>query len=314
MNPRLAVLAAAQGGVFSRGQALRCGYTAEQIRDRLTSRAWVRIRHGQYAEPIDLSSLTPSERRRSVHRRQLHAVMNSRRRGSVAASHQSAVLLHGLPDWGLPLDEVHINRLDDHGAGRSIGVREHVGKVPAEDLTLVDGRFATTVPRAVVETACIASFEAAVVVADAAARIHRISAEVWARLLTTVEFWPGSPTARAAFAFMNPLSESVGESRLRILMENHGLPKPELQVEFHDAQGFVARVDFHFPAYGVVVEFDGMVKYADASAQVLIQEKVREDRLRALGLQVIRATWADLASPNRLITHIRGALSLATAA
>jgi very-short-patch-repair endonuclease len=235
--------------------------------------------------------------------------MNSRRNGSVAVSHQSALVLHGLPDWGLSLDEVHVNRLDSHGAGRSIGVREHVGKVPSEDLAVVNGRLATTVPRSVVETACTASFEAAVVVADEAARTHRISEQDWARLLETIEFWPGSPTARAALAFMNPLSESVCESRLRVLMSNHDLPTPELQVEFHDTRGFVARVDFHFPAYGVVVEFDGMMKYADASAQVLIQEKVREDRLRALGLQVVRATWADLASPDRLMTHLRRALS-----
>jgi hypothetical protein len=77
---------------------------------------------------------------------------------------------------------------------------------------------------------------------------------------------------------MDPLSESVGESRLRVLMHAYGLPAPELQVEIHDADGFVARVDFFVREYGVVVEFDGMVKYGGGSASVLIQEKTREDR------------------------------------
>jgi hypothetical protein len=274
----LVLVAAAQGGVFSRRQALNCGSTPEQIREHLVCGRWERVRHGQYAEVHDSATLTPWERRRAGHRRGIHAAVNSRRPGSVAVSHQSALVLHGLPDWGLSLDAVHLTRLDDRGGSRGAGVQEHVGRLSAQDLALADGRTVTTVPRAVIETACTSSFEAAVVVADAAARAHGIAEGVWPRLLGEVEFWPGSPTARQALSFMDPLSESVGESRLRVLMHAYGLPAPELQVEIHDADGFVARVDFFVREYGVVVEFDGMVKYGGGSASVLIQEKTREDR------------------------------------
>ncbi len=209
----------------------------------------------------------------------------------------------------MSLDDVHLTRLDERGGGRAAGVAEHVGRMSAQDLTLTDGRPVAGIPRAVVETACTSSFEAAVVVADAAVREHRIAEEAWTRLLRVVEFWPGSPTARAALNFMDPLSESVGESRLRVLMHNHGLPAPQLQTVFQDADGFVARVDFFFPEYGVVVEFDGLLKYGSGSASVLVQEKTREDRLRALGLRVIRTTWADLADPDRVAARIRRALT-----
>lgn len=43
----------------------------------------------------------------------------------------------------------------------------------------------------------------------------------------------------------------------------------------------------------VVVEFDGMLKYENPAD--LAAEKLREDRLRALGYEVVRLTWADLA-------------------
>jgi hypothetical protein len=310
----LALVAAAQGGVFSRRQALECGSTPDQIREHLARGRWERVRHGQYAEVRDAAALTPWERRRAAHRRLVHAVVNSRRPGSVAVSHQSALVLHGLPDWGMSFEDVHLTRLDDRGGCRCAGVQEHVGRLSAQDLTRTDGRPATAVPRAVAETACTSSFEAAVVVADAATRTRRIAEEDWARVLAEVEFWPGSPTARAALSFMNPLSESVGESRLRVLMHTYGLPAPELQVEFHDRGGFVARVDFFVREYGVVVEFDGLTKYADGSASVLIQEKLREDRLRALGLRVIRATWSDLASPDGVVARIQQALTSRTAA
>ena len=166
-------------------------------------------------------------------------------------------------------------------------------------------------PRALVETACTTSFEAAVVAADVVLREGSVDPEELRRLLTVIEFWPGSPTARAALQFASPLSESVGESRMRVLMHRFGLPEPELQAEFFDSDGFVARVDFHFPSYNTVVEFDGMLKYGGASPEVLIREKRREDRLRALGLQVVRSTWADFNRPEHLAAAIRQAFARA---
>jgi len=129
------------------------------------------------------------------------------------------------------------------------------------------------------------------------------------RLLRATEFWPGSPTARSAIGFGDGRSESVGESRLRVLMYNHGLPTPVLQAVYFDEDGFVARVDFDFEEYETVVEFDGLLKYAGGSPEVLAREKAREDRLRALGLQVVRTTWADLDHPSRTASRIRSAFA-----
>ena len=311
MNPKLKLIAEGQGGVFSRRQALASGYTPRQIVQRLGDGRWDQIRRGQYAERLDLTALPPWEHQRSTHIRAIHAVVNSLRAGTVVVSHQSALALHGLPLWGLDLTRVHVTRADDRAGGLVAGVQHHLGGLAPVDLTHADGLPLTTVPRALVETACSTSFEAAVVAADVVLREGPVDAEELRRLLTVIEFWPGSPTARAALQFASPLSESVGESRMRVLMHRFGLPEPELQAEFFDSDGFVARVDFHFPSYNTVVEFDGKLKYGGASPEVLIREKRREDRLRALGLQVVRSTWADFNRPEHLAATIRQAFARA---
>jgi hypothetical protein len=269
------------------------------------------VRHGQYAERVDLSHLAPWDQRIWRHRRLTHAVLNSMSPATVAVSHQSALVLHGVPVWNLDLSEVQLSRLAGRRAGLIARVRHHRGRLEAADLTEIDGLIATTLSRALVETACTTSFESAVVSLDAAVHSGLVSTATMLRMLDVVEFWPGSPTARAALAFCDQRSESVGESRLRVLVHNQGLPAPMLQVVFMDADGFVARVDFYFSDLLTVVEFDGLLKYAGGSPEVLVEEKLREDRLRALGVEVVRITWADLDRPAEVAARIRRAFTRA---
>ncbi|HEY3509384.1 hypothetical protein [Kribbella sp. NPDC051137] len=111
------------------------------------------------------------------------------------------------------------------------------------------------------------------------------------------------PDARAAAQFADGRSESVGESRFRVLMANHGLPAPELQVEIRDDHGRqIARVDF-LVAGVLVIEFDGALKYADGPGAV-VAEKWREGRLRERGDGVLRFGWADLNRPHETAARI----------
>jgi hypothetical protein len=309
VNQRLRLIAQQQGGVFSRRQALASGCTHEQIVRNLRNGNWDQIRRGQYAEALDLSGLPPWERVRTTHLRQVHAVMNAMRPGSVAVSHQSALVLHGLPIWGLDLSHVHVTQLDGRSGGAVAGVQHHLGALTDADLGVVDGLLATGVGRASLESACTASFEVGVIGVDAALRAGHLGEDDVRRLRSVMAFWPGSVAAREALSFGDGLSESVGESRLRVLMYEHGLPRPRLQTEYYDRFGFVARVDFDFDEYVTVVEFDGALKYGGGSPEVLIREKRREDRLRALGLAVVRTDWSDLDHPAQLAANIRHVLN-----
>ncbi|GAA3119975.1 hypothetical protein JOF29_006459 [Kribbella aluminosa] len=300
MNQRLRLIAQQQGGVFSRRQALASGCTHEQIVRCLRDGSWEQVRRGQYAEMLDLTGLPPWERARLLHLRQVHAVVNAMRPRSVAVSHQSALVLHGLPIWGLDLSRVHVTRVDGRSGGVVAGVQHHLGVLTDADLSVVNGLLVTSMARATLESACTTSFEVGVVGVDAALRAGCLGEDEVRRLRCATAFWPGSAAARKALLFGNGLSESVGESRLRVLMYEHGLPRPRLQTEYYDRLGLIARVDFDFDGYETVVEFDGALKYGGGSPEVLIREKRREDRLRARGLSVIRTDWSDFDHPAEL--------------
>jgi hypothetical protein len=78
-------------------------------------------------------------------------------------------------------------------------------------------------------------------------------------------------------------------------------------VSFVDADGFIGLVDFYWPEFGIVGEADGDMKYLDpafragrTAEQVVLDEKIREDRLRALGLTVVRWRWRTANDANAL--------------
>ena len=76
---------------------------------------------------------------------------------------------------------------------------------------------------------------------------------------------------------------------------------------FNDRSGFIGRSDFWWPQQRVVGEFDGKAKYVDpacrggiSAEEAVYREKLREDRIRALGYTDVRWAWSDVQSPDRL--------------
>jgi hypothetical protein len=114
--------------------------------------------------------------------------------------------------------------------------------------------------------------------------------------------------------FANGLAMSPGESISRVHMAARGFAPPELQHPVHDAQGHAGDVDFYWKGARIAGEFDGRTKYMKAeylrgrtSSQVVIAEKVREDRIRAVGLHVVRWLWETAVSPAALERCLRSA-------
>ena len=109
----------------------------------------------------------------------------------------------------------------------------------------------------------------------------------------------GAGVARRVAADADGRSGSVGETRSRIALARAGIPEPVLQWEVL-AEGRRHVTDFAWPELGVVAEFDGRVKYGRAlapgqdPAEAVWQEKLREDRLRGVGLVVVRWIWRDI--------------------
>jgi len=124
----------------------------------------------------------------------------------------------------------------------------------------------------------------------------------------------GVRAARALLPLASIGCESPAEARSLLHLLDLGYALPEQQAEFRDRQG-VMRVDFSWPDAGLVGECDGIAKYLSAdngdgrgAARAVVDEKLREDRLRALGLRVVRwtpVTLRDRRAFDRLLATAR---------
>ncbi|MEV4240531.1 hypothetical protein ACIBJI_39060 [Nocardia sp. NPDC050408] len=288
-------------GAIQRRDVLADGGSDSELRRKIAREGWARVRPGCYLPPDAYESMDRPTR-------YLLLIEATARRlsSSGAISHQSSAALHELPLWDVPLDRVHVTRRQGSGhRGRHLHV--HCAPFRDEDVTTIASLQVLVPDRTVVDLARTLELEQAVVLGDAA--MHRFSI-TRASLRRSIAYAEGRPGYRAALRTIEVLdgrSESVGESRSRVLMARLGLPKPELQTVILDEVGqFVGRTDFCWPELGVIGEFDGKVKYDNylgphrSAADAVYREKLREDRLRDLGWEVIRWTWPDLTTPDLL--------------
>ena len=133
-------------------------------------------------------------------------------------------------------------------------------------------------------------------------------------LVNVVELWrhghsaagrPGSARLRDLARFAEP-AESPMETRLRWLLLQAGLPRPQVQVDLRDSNGrFLGRADLYYPAGRLIIEFDGG-NHRDR----LVGDDRRQNLLVGSGHQVLRFTTADLkARPDVVVAQVRAALA-----
>lgn len=217
----------------------------------------------------------------------------------------AAAVLHGLPllntlgaGAGHHIDLATSSRLKagQHG----IPVRRVSGAIQDIDVVRMHGRRVTDVPKTVIDICRSTDLRSGLVVADAALRGWTTKAELLA-VLDAYRRSPGNRRAREVIAMATELSGSVGESLTKLAIVRSGLANDDellQQVSFSDGYGEIGRVDFYIPALGLVIEFDGDVKYSNNNArcteQVMTRELKREKRLKNLGLEVVRLTWRDV--------------------
>ena len=284
------------------GQGLSDGELARMVRRGELRR----LQRGSYLSPG--STVTG-------HRAVVLATVAELRRPGVV-SHLSAAVLHGLPLWGVTPQWMHVTRNPPAAGSGSSRVHLHVARLPEERLTLVDGVLTTDATRTVVDLARTLPFESAVVAADAALACGLTSPGSLAACLDGMGSVPGSRRASRVLAFAAGDSESVGESRSRVLVHRLGLPAPALQFRVQRPDGsLIGRCDFGWEDLRTLGEFDGRVKYGAnapsgrSPADVVFVEKVREDAMRDLGWQMARWTWADLSTPAVVGDRLRRAFA-----
>ena len=313
MDEIFAAIAASQGGVVMRSQALAAGYTEAEIDRRRRQKLWVPIRRGAYVERAVYAAMT----REQLHVALVHAAVRSLAKPAVV-SHVSAAVLRGMPSWGLDLSLVHVTRGDLHSPRIEGGVHHHAGELRNDDLEQIDGIWVTSPARTAIDTARVTAFEAAVVVTDALLHRGLVDRGTILDRLESMRDWPGTCNAGRVAEFADGRSESVGESRTRVAFELVGLPRPDLQQLITTPDGkIVGRSDFLFDGLWTIGEFDGRVKYGrllkpgEAPGDVVWREKQREDRIRDLGYEVGRIIWSDLSDRPAVAERFRAAFARA---
>jgi hypothetical protein len=237
----------------------------------------------------------------------------------------SAAALWSLPTVGgwPPRVEVLANR-DTGGRSRAGIIRHTVGIPPRVDD--IDGYRVTTLARTVVDAAAALPFAAGVAMADFVRRrpergedgvlATRATADALQGALEERSTPAGRARARRAVEFADGDSGSPAESLSRCAIHVAGFPAPQLQAEFRDASGLIGRTDFFWPEARLIGEVDGYGKYLReelrhgmSAAEVVVAEKIREDRLRALGFRVVRWGWqAARSSPMLTALLVRAGL------
>jgi hypothetical protein len=276
----------------------------------------IRVSHGAYVDAATWEALDP----RSRYLLHVRAVAETRHHRPVL-SHRSAAAVHGLPVLGEWPRSVHITAGVAAGGRSSGDIIRHSARLADDDVVEVDGLLVTSVARTVLDLATDEPLLESVPALDRALHIDRRG--VPAPLITTEAIWAsyarrmpfrGHVRARTAIEFAVSDADSPLESVSRVNMRAIGCPRPELQARFDDYRGLIGFSEFYWREHRTVGEADGRSKYTDPRyrrgrtlEEVLLDEKTRADRIRALGIAVSRWGWQIGVSPVLLARHLAAA-------
>ncbi|GAA1252200.1 hypothetical protein [Oryzihumus leptocrescens] len=308
---------------FSSADAFSRGVTKSALRHKVAHGCWMRVSRDVHAVPHEWSAATPAARLASASMARARA-----HHADKVLSHLSAASIHG---YDLPLAPGTATWLTvDHGGNRPRRapdvIVERASLAPEDVVEFGRPVLAVTSPaRTVADCLRHLRLADAVALGDSALRSDPDLAASVHEVLARQRGWPGGRTARTAYRLLDGRRETWLESWSFARLWQLGVELPEPQVTVLDEWGrFVARVDAMWRAWGVVGEADGRMKYglgpagADLAARsglreafsagAVFAEKRREDRLRDLGLEVVRWTLDDLLRrPDEVVLRVEAA-------
>lgn len=288
------------------------GFDDRALRRAVDRGEFVRLHRGVFLRAAEWSAVPRRER----YRTRVRAVAAALRSAPTLSHHSAAAV------WGVPLvhepRDVHVLTALVNGTRSAPGVRRHATPALSSHVVVRDGVAVTDLERTLVEFASSVPFRDAVVALDWALRLPTArepkpftTPDAVRAVADELQLVRGARRLEVALDFADGRSGSPGETISRIDIRELGFPKPELQVAFVDRDGLIGRSDFGWD--GLAGEFDGRIKYTRGVVDdrpiedVVFAEKVREDRIRACGVGVVRWLWSDLEPASRLAAKLTGA-------
>ena len=291
---RLAVdLAASQGGVITRQQALELGFSTRQIERRLATERWDLVKRGLYR-------LIPPRDRRDLMRTVLATWPGS------VVSHESAAVLHEFPfvDTDRMVLSHHTRTTHDFPG---VEVRR-THDLDGWHVTTLDGMRVTTVARTIIDLAQERSVRHMSAIVDQLVSREAVDLlEIGAVLGSTGRRGkPGTVTMREVLEARlgEDQSGSVLERRGRRLIAGAGLPMPVGEYPVPWTTG--RRFDDAYPERRVAIEWDSRRFHGQMAS--FEADRVRDRDAAVHGWVVVRFTWDDVHNhPSRIVETV-GAL------
>jgi very-short-patch-repair endonuclease len=290
MSQRVRVPTVLKSGPFTLREAELAGLTW----DHLQSTSYQHLAHGTYAW-VGLRADSLLMLQATLHRLPRETVFSGR----------TAPYLHGLD---VPLcDPIHVTLPRDCGVSSRSGVRVRRSELKPEEVVRRHGLPCTSILRTLLDIGESPSLVENVVIADMALHADLISKQ---HLQAVVGARAGTKFAkrlRQMVDLAEPGSESAMETRLRIMLVQAGLPRPELQVNLQDDNGqFLGRADLYYPSHRLVIEYDGATHRT-----TLVEDNRRQNRILGAGHRLLRFTAADLRDAASVVAQVRAVLAAA---
>lgn len=247
--------------------------------------------------------------------------------GAVASFATAALL------WRIPLPReveqgtaVHLSRQTASAASERDGVITHRVRLPAQDITEIDGIPVTTMPRTWLDLSRVLSLDSLVAAGDFLVCAHpggfpypREPLVDMRELQAVVERNPRAPgirKAREALALLRVGADSPPESQLRLALWRANLPEPTLNHVIPNQAGApIAWPDLAYPEAKLSLQYDGchhltpQQQDSDNSRNLAVAD-AGWDQLVVSQATVRRLTWQGVAALVKRRLRARRALKL----
>jgi len=186
------------------------------------------------------------------------------------------------------------------------GISIRRSQIEASELTKRRGFPTTSVARTLADLGRRSPIIEAVAALDAALHRRLLKLDELTAWLVEHDRFPGIARLRRVMELAEPATESVMETRLRLVLVLAGLPRPQAQVRLFDGAGrFVARPDLYYPERRLAIEYDG-----STHRESLTADNRRQNRMINSGYKLLRFCAADvLSAPDSILALVRQELA-----
>jgi very-short-patch-repair endonuclease len=270
-------------GPFHISDARRLGLS----KDHVLGKSWRRLGAGFYA--LRQISDRPIIKLAAVQQRLPGGVLSGK----------TAAWLHGLDLE--PIDPVEVTVDAEAKVSRLTGCILHRSRLEPNEISRRRGLTVTTRTRTFADLGRRLPLTEAVTALDQALHLRLVSKRALSAWATAHPGFRGVARLRRAMDLAEPATESVMETRLRLLLVLAGLPRPRAQTVLTNSSGlFVGRVDLYYPEHKLAIEYDGA-----AHRERLALDNQRQNRLVDAGYHLLRFTATDvLSNPASVVTLV----------